>query len=93
MMSEAIQGTMTRSQSTALGYVAKSRNHERELCRMLVAAGYAGKLVLHDAVTSKPRLTFKSIVAAAKLTVREDDKIGPVLVPYRQFDRAVLQAA
>ena len=38
--------------------------------------------MLHDTLTGKLRLTFKNLVAAAKLTVREGDKDDPCLIRF-----------
>jgi hypothetical protein len=69
--------------------VTGSRTPEFDACRILVARGLTGKLVIFDANTRKPRLTV-DIKAGAKLTVKESRKQSPTFAKWAPFDRTYL---
>ena len=61
--------------------VERSRDPEFDAARALAARGITGTLTLLDGKTGLPRLTL-DIEKAAKLTVREDRRKGPLFVKY-----------
>ena len=65
--------------------VSGSRIPEFDACRVLLARGLTGTLVLADAVTGKDRLSL-DIERGAKLTVREDQNRAPRLAEWKPFD-------
>jgi hypothetical protein len=65
--------------------VSNSRIPEFDACRVLLARGLIGTLVLADAVTGKNRLSL-DIERGAKLTVREDRTRAPRLAKWKPFD-------
>jgi len=65
--------------------VSGSRIPEFDACRVLLARGLTGTLVLADAVTGKNRLSL-DIERGAKLTVREDQNRAPRLAKWKPFD-------
>jgi hypothetical protein len=68
--------------------VTGSRTPEFDACRILLARGLTGNLVVFDAGTRKLRLTV-DIEAGAKLTVLENRKHGPRLAKWKSFEKAV----
>ena len=68
--------------------VTGSRTPEFDACRILLARGLTGKLVIFDSTTTKLRLTV-DIEAGAKLTVIENRKAGPRLAKWKSFEKAV----
>ena len=64
--------------------VERSRDPECDAARALVARGVTGKLTLLDGKTGKPR-TIIDIEKAAKLTVREDRRKGPLFVGWAAY--------
>ena len=69
--------------------VSGSRIPEFDACRVLLARGLTGTLVLTDAVTGKNRLSL-DIQRGAKLTVREDQNRTPRLAKWKQFKTGAL---
>jgi hypothetical protein len=68
--------------------VTRSRVAELDAVRVLLGRGITGKLTFY--ADGKPRFTI-DIEEAAKLTVREDARIGPLFVKWKPFpDRAQL---
>ena len=65
--------------------ISGSRIPEFDACRVLLARGLTGTLVLTDAVTGKNRLSL-DIERGAKLTVREDQNRAPRLAKWKRFD-------
>lgn len=55
--------------------VERSRDHECDAARALLAKGYTGKLTMCDGNTGKPR-TIVNIEKAAKVRVTEESKDG-----------------
>ena len=71
--------------------VTGSSTPEFDACRILVARGITGTLVVHDAVTKKLRYTV-DIEAGAKLTVIENRKRGPSFGKWEPFKSGVANA-
>jgi hypothetical protein len=65
--------------------VSGSRTPEFDACRVLLARGLTGILILADAVTGKNRLSL-DIERGAKLTVREGQNRAPRLAEWKPFD-------
>ena len=71
--------------------VIRSRIPELDLARALLAKSNAGKVTVVDGVTGKPR-SIIDIEKAAKLTVREDRRRGPVFVNWRPLPETLRQS-
>ena len=67
--------------------VARSRSPVFALCRALLAAGANPNSKLECFRGSVLALTVKSIGIGAKLTIKENDWVGPKVVPYEPFSR------
>jgi hypothetical protein len=65
--------------------VTGSADAECAAARELLARGITGRLTFLDGVTGKPR-TIINIEQAAKLTVRDGSRQGPMFVKWRPFD-------
>jgi hypothetical protein len=65
--------------------VARSRSPVFALCRALLAANPNSKLECFRG--SVLALTVKTIGIGAKLTIKENDWVGPKVVPYEPFSR------
>jgi hypothetical protein len=72
--------------------VTGSADAECTAARVLLARGITGKLTMLDGKTGKPRYVI-DIEKAAKLTVREDSRRGPMFVKWRPFAANSLPAA
>jgi hypothetical protein len=69
------------------GIVARSRSPVFELCRALLAAGADPNCKLECFRGSVLALTVKTIGLGAKLTTKENDWVGPKVVPYEPLSR------
>jgi hypothetical protein len=67
--------------------VARSRSPVFALCRALLAAGANPNSKLECFRGSVLALTVKTIGIGAKLTIKENDWVGPKVVPYEPFSR------
>jgi len=67
--------------------VARSRTPVFALCRALLAAGANPNSKLECFRGSVLALTVKTIGIGAKLTIKENDWVGPKVVPYEPFSR------
>jgi hypothetical protein len=67
--------------------VARSRSPVFALCRALLAAGANPNSKLVCFRGSVLALTVKSIGIGAKSTIKENDWVGPKVVPYEPFSR------
>ena len=67
--------------------VARSRSPVFALCRALLAAGANPNSKLERFRGSVLALTVKTIGIGAKLTIKENDWVGPKVVPYEPFSR------
>ena len=65
-------------------YLRRSYEPACDLARELLSRGITGKVRVVGELTGVPRYTI-DIEKAAKLTVREDAKVGPVFVPWKPF--------
>ena len=68
--------------------VERSRDPEHDAARALAAKGVTGTLTLLDGKTGRPRVTL-DLEGAAKLTVREDRRKGPLFVKYVAWGEGV----
>lgn len=71
--------------------VERSRDPECDAARALLAQGLTGKLTMLDGKTGKPR-TIIDIEKAAKLTVREDRRRGPMFVKWKPMPLEGIEA-
>lgn len=69
----------------AIGTTVRHRNPVLALCRELVAAGFDGPMIVRD-TAGRALMTVQCIVAAADLSVVENEKVGPKFVKYRPFN-------
>ena len=67
--------------------IARSRSPVFALCRALLAAGANPNSKLECFRGSVLALTVKTIGIGAKLTIKENDWVGPKVVPYKPFSR------
>jgi hypothetical protein len=67
--------------------VARGRSPVFALCRALLAAGANPNSKLECFRGSVLALTVKTIGIGAKLTIKENDWVGPKVVPYEPFSR------
>jgi hypothetical protein len=67
--------------------VVRSRSPVFALCRALLAAGANPNSRLECFRGSVLALTVKSVGIGAKLTIKENDWVGPKVVPYEPFSR------
>ena len=67
--------------------VVRSRSPVFALCRALLAAGANPNSKLECFRSSVLALTVKTIGIGAKLTIKENDWVGPKVVPYEPFSR------
>jgi hypothetical protein len=67
--------------------VVRSRSPVFALCRALLAAGANPNSKLECFRGSVLALTVKTIGIGAKLTIKENDWVGPKVVPYEPFSR------
>jgi hypothetical protein len=67
--------------------VVRSRSPVFALCRALLAAGADPNSKLECFRGSVLALTVKTIGIGAKLTIKENDWVGPKVVPYEPFSR------
>ena len=67
--------------------IARSRSPVFALCRALLAAGANPNSKLECFRGSVLALTVKTIGIGAKLTIKENDWVGPKVVPYEPFSR------
>jgi hypothetical protein len=67
--------------------VARSRSPVFALCRALLAAGANPNSKLECFRGSVLALTVRTIGIGAKLTIKENDWVGPKVVPYEAFSR------
>lgn len=88
-MIEAIKGL---GAIEAEGIEVQHRTPVLALCRALIAAGHAdGPMIVRD-LDGRPLMTVRSIAEAAEVAVKENERIGPVFVKYRPFDRDNINA-
>jgi hypothetical protein len=67
--------------------VARGRSPVFALCRAMLAAGANPNSKLECFRGSVLALTVKTIGIGAKLTIKENDWVGPKVVPYEPFSR------
>jgi hypothetical protein len=81
-----LTATLTRPGGITCGDITlTSREPVLQMCRALVAAGYAdGPMTVVDGATGRPTMTVQSIAKAATFTVKETNT-GPRFVPWVPF--------
>jgi hypothetical protein len=68
-------------------------NPEFEACRALVVRGIIGRLEVWRGGKARADMVIPDIEARARWTVLENDKAGPIIVPWRPFPEDVEQDA
>ena len=65
--------------------IEETWNPEFEPCRALIARGVTGQLETWRADKTHPDMIVPDLVVAARYTVEENDKRGPLIVPWRPW--------